>query len=72
MLLALFLHSRLKCRNRMVYCTELELEQEPYDPEEFVERLAWRTASGQAGGVAGSPRVPRGRKFLAIFIFGFN
>ena len=43
----------------MVYWTELE--QEPYDPEEFVERLAWRTASGgQSGGVAGSPRVPRG------------
>ena len=45
----------------MVYWTELE--QEPYDPEEFVERLAWRTASGQGqsgGGVAGSPRVPRG------------
>ena len=59
MLLALFLHSRLKCRNRMVYCKELE--QEPYDPEEFVERLAWRTASGQAGGAAGSPRVPRGK-----------
>ena len=42
----------------MVYWTELE--QEPYDPEEFVERLAWRTASGPPGGVSGSPRVPRG------------
>eukprot|EP00095_Tigriopus_kingsejongensis_P004470 maker-scaffold168_size293125-snap-gene-1.75 protein:Tk04470 transcript:maker-scaffold168_size293125-snap-gene-1.75-mRNA-1 annotation:"exocyst complex component 5" len=34
-----------------------ELEQEPYDPEEFVERLAWRT-TGQgvplSGGVAGT------------------
>ena len=27
----------------MVYWTELE--QEPYDPEEFVERLAWRTGT---------------------------
>ena len=54
----------------MVYCTELE--QEPYDPEEFVERLAWRTASGQAGGVAGSPRVTRGRKFWATLIFGLS
>ena len=40
----------------MVYWSELE--QEPYDPEEFVERLAWRTtgATGatSGGGGAGS------------------
>ena len=54
----------------MVYWTELE--QEPYDPEEFVERLAWRTATGQSGGVAGSPRVPRGRKFWATLNLSFS
>ena len=44
----------------MVYWSELE--QEPYDPEEFVERLAWRTTgatgattttSTGAGGIGG-------------------
>jgi hypothetical protein len=32
-----------------------DLEQEPYDPEEFVERLAWRSTAGmpkQSGQVA--------------------
>lgn len=35
----------------MVYWSELE--QEPYDPEEFVERLAWRTTGGASGGGGG-------------------
>ena len=35
----------------MVYWSELE--QEPYDPEEFVERLAWRTTGGATGGGGG-------------------
>ena len=26
-----------------------ELEQEPFDPEEFVERLAWRAANASGG-----------------------
>ena len=30
-----------------------ELEQEPYDPEEFVERLAWRATNAGAGGPGG-------------------
>jgi hypothetical protein len=29
-----------------------ELEQEPYDPEEFVERLAWRATNASGGGGA--------------------
>lgn len=36
----------------MVYWSELE--QEPYDPEEFVERLAWRTTGGSATTGAGT------------------
>ena len=32
----------------MVYWSEVE--QEPYDPEEFVERLAWRTVGHGGGG----------------------
>jgi hypothetical protein len=27
-----------------------ELEQEPFDPEEFVERLAWRATNTSGGG----------------------
>ena len=32
-----------------------ELEQEPYDPEEFVERLAWRATNASGGGGSGAP-----------------
>ena len=39
----------------MVYWSELE--QEPYDPEEFVERLAWRTT----GAVGKDPPVTDAR-----------
>lgn len=35
-----------------------ELEQEPYDPEEFVERLAWRT-TGQGLPVSGGAAMTR-------------
>ena len=31
-----------------------ELEQEPYDPEEFVERLAWRATNSNSGAGNGS------------------
>ncbi len=39
-----------------------ELEQEPYNPEEFVERLAWRTtgAAGSGGGGGGGGRANGG------------
>ncbi len=40
----------------MVYWSELE--QEPYDPEEFVERLAWRT-SGASGATSASAAAGR-------------
>ena len=32
-----------------------ELEQEPYDPEEFVERLAWRATNASGGGGSAAP-----------------
>ena len=36
-----------------------ELEQEPYDPEEFVERLAWRT-TGATASASAAPNAPGG------------
>ena len=35
-----------------------ELEQEPYDPEEFVERLAWRALGSSAGASATASTNP--------------
>lgn len=34
-----------------------ELEQDPFDPEEFVERLAWRTAGGRSDGDNFDPNI---------------
>lgn len=31
------------------YCLPLLFVQEPFDPEEFVERLAWRTVADSRG-----------------------
>ena len=44
-----------------------ELEQEPYDPEEFVERLAWR-ATNTSGGAAPSDDLDSGQLHEAFVL----